>query len=199
MVLLDSPLKFDETGHRYYLNGTPVPSVTRVLEYTGLVNYGFLGERRDEYLERGRIVHLATRNDDEGGLAQSSVPVELRGYLQAWRAFRSDYAFVPILIEHRVFHAEHGFAGTLDRTGRIGDGTEIILDIKSGLAPAAVGLQLAAYASCLAHPRARRRRCVELHQDGTYKVIPHETSDYQRDLNTFLEALTAYKARRGQE
>ena len=195
MVLLDSPLMFDETAHRYYLNGAPVPSVTRVLEYAGLVNYGFLGERRNEYLERGRIVHLATRHDDEGILAESSVPLEFRSYLRAWRAFRCDYTFVPSLIEHRVFHAEHRYAGTLDRTGRISDGTEIILDIKSGVAPAAVRCQLAAYAACLPHPRTRRRRCVELHQDGTYKVIPHETSDYQRDLDTFLQALETYKAK----
>ena len=76
------------------------------------------------------------------------------------------------------------------------DGTEIILDIKTGEAPAAVAVQLAAYAACLPHPRARRRRCVELHADGGYRVIAYETRDYQRDFDTFLTALETFKPRR---
>ena len=195
MVLLDSPLTFDETAHRYYLNGATIPSVTQVLECAGLVNYGFLGERRDEYLERGRAVHLAAQRYDEGNLAEAGVPLEFRGYLQAWRAFRNDYAFVPTFIEHRVLHADYKYAGTLDRTGRIGDGTEIILDIKTGVAPTAVRYQLAAYAACLPHPRTRRRRCVELHADGSYRVIAFETSDYLRDFNVFAAAIETFRAK----
>jgi hypothetical protein len=186
---------FDAATHRYCLDGVPMPSVTRILEHAGLVDYTFLGERRKEYLERGRAVHLATQCYDEGNLAEASMPLELRGFLDAWRLFRNDYAFQPILIEHKVFHAEHQYAGTLDRTGHIRGGTEILLDIKSGLVPPAVRYQLAAYAACLPHPRTRLRRCVELHEDGSYRVIGFETSDYQRDFHEFLGALEKFRAR----
>jgi hypothetical protein len=196
MILLDPQLKFDEATHRYYLGNVTLPSVTTVLAAAGLLDYGFLGDRREQYLERGRAVHLATQQYDDHIPTEESNNAEILGYLEAWRAFRRDYGFVPHLIEHRVFNRQYAYAGTLDRVGSIRGGAEIIVDIKSGVAPAAVRYQLAAYAGCLPHPRSRRRQCVELHQDGAYKVIPFETSDYQRDLNEFLEALNAYKARK---
>jgi hypothetical protein len=102
---------------------------------------------------------------------------------------------VPRLIEQPVYHPVHRYAGRIDRVGRIRDGTEIILDLKTGIAPAATRLQLVAYTSCWQHPRTRLRRCVELHADATYKVIPYETSDYQRDFNEFLAALETFRTR----
>lgn len=193
--LTDSEITFDETAHRYYLDGAPLPNVTRVLEAAALIDYGFLGHRREQYLARGRAVHRTTHQFDNHTLTEEGINAEIFGYLEAWRAFRRNYGFVPYLIEHRVFNRHQLYAGTLDRVGSIRGGGEIILDIKSGVAPCAVRYQLAAYAACLAHPRTRLRRCVELHEDGTYKVIPYETSDYQRDLDTFVRALETFRAR----
>lgn len=185
-------LIFDEANHLYMYGGKLVPGVTRVLESTGMIDYSFLGAKRPYYLERGRLVHQATHADDEGTLDQSQTPDHIMGYVEGWRAFRRDYGFVPNRIEQRVFQRRHGYAGTLDRTGLVRDGSEIILDIKSGIAPSAVRFQLAAYAGCLPHPRTRRRRCVEVHVNGTYRVIPFDTASYQRDFDTFRLALQLY-------
>jgi len=182
-------LIFDETAHRYYLGGVRLPGVTSVLESAGLIDYSFLGARREEYLARGRAVHEATQADDLGGLDEEGLSAEILGYLEGWRAFRRDYGFVAHLIEHRVCNKAYGYAGTLDRVGRVRNGTAIILDLKSGVAPAAVRYQLAAYAACLPHPRTRLRRCVELHSDASYRVIGFETSDYWRDFRIFAAAL----------
>jgi hypothetical protein len=190
-------LLFDEADHLYTLDGKPVPGVTRVLESTGLIDYRFLGEKRFFYLERGRKVHQATHIDDEGRLDERTQEELIMGYVEGWRSFRRDYAFVPNRIEQRVCSRRLGFAGTLDRTGHVRDGSEIILDIKSGIAPPAVKIQLAAYASCLPHPRTRRRRCVEVHADGTYRVIAFETGTYQRDFDTFRLALDLYHRMEG--
>jgi hypothetical protein len=186
-------LDFDAAAHRYYLGGAPVVNVTRILEGAGLINYSFLGERREVYLARGRAVHDATACDDEGRLAEDAVPLSIRGYVESWRRFKCHYRFVPTLIEHRIFNPHYGYAGTLDRTGYVRDGSEWILDLKSGVAPDAVCTQLAAYAACLPHPRARRRRCVELHEDGSYRVIPFETGDYVRDFRRFVMALELFR------
>jgi hypothetical protein len=194
MIQLDPQLTFDEPTHRYHLGNVTLPSVTTVLAAAGLLDYSFLGDRREIYLERGRAVHAATQRDDDHDLAEESLHADILGYVEAWRAFRRDYGFVPHLIEHRVFNRQYAYAGTLDRVGSIRGGAEIIVDIKSGTAPSAVRYQLAAYAGCLEHPRTRLRRCVELHQDGAYKVIPFETSDYQRDFDTFFRALETFRA-----
>jgi hypothetical protein len=181
-------LRFDQAAHHYYLGGARIPGVTSVLESAGLIDYSFLGARREQYLERGRAVHLATQADDLG-FGAAGLSDEIRGYLEGWRAFRRDYGFMPQLIEHRVCNPVFGYAGTLDRVGRLADGTEIILDLKSGIAPPAVRYQLAAYAACLPHPRTRIRRCVELHADASYRVIGFRTADYLRDFEIFAAAL----------
>jgi len=186
-------LLFDDANHRYKLAGVLVPGVTSVLESAGLIDYRFLGARREEYLRRGRDVHAATHADDLDSLDESTVQPEYMGYVQAWRAFRRDYGFTADRLEHRVCNRQYGFAGTLDRTGAVRDGSHIILDIKSGVAPRAVRFQLAAYASCLLHPRSRRRRCVEVHADGSYRVIGYETREYEHDFNVFLCALKLWK------
>ena len=190
-------LVFDEANHLYSLDGKAVPGVTRVLEATGLIDYNFLGAKRFYYLERGRRVHQATHADDEGRLDESKETDQILGYVDAWRQFRRDYGFVPNRIEQRVCHRRLGYAGTLDRTGVVRDGSELIVDIKSGIAPSAVRNQLAAYAACLPHPRTRRRRCVEVHANGTYRVIAFETGDFQRDFDTFRMALQLFNRMEG--
>jgi hypothetical protein len=195
MIRPDPQFSFDEPAHHYYLNGVMLPSVTTVLAAAGLLDYGFLGDRREVYLERGQAVHAATQRDDDHDFAEESVNAEILEYVKAWRAFRRDYGFAPRLIEHRVFHPHFQYAGTLDRLGPVRDGSEWLLDIKTGVAPAAARLQLAAYNACLPHPRTRRRRCVELHADGSYRVIAFETSDYLRDFNVFAAALETFRAR----
>jgi hypothetical protein len=191
-------LLFDEAAHLYTLAGRPVPGVTRVLEATGMIDYSFLGARRDYYLERGRKVHQATHADDEGLLDERAQEAEIMGYVGGWRNFRRDYGFKPNRIEQRVCHRRLGYAGTLDRTGVVRDGPELIVDIKSGIAPPAVRFQLAAYAACLPHPRTRRRRCVEVHRDGTYRVIAFDTGSYQRDFDAFRLVLDLYKRMEGE-
>jgi hypothetical protein len=192
-------LTFDPARHCYFFNGSRVPNVTNVLQAAGLLDYDFLSsEQRELYLARGRAVHLAAQQHDEGSLAEESVSADTLGYLRAWRRFRRDYAFQPLLIEHRVFNPQYRYAGTLDRVGGIRDGTEIIADLKTGIAPHAARFQLAAYAACLPHPRTRRRRCVELHGDGTYRVIGFATSDYLRDFEVFAAALRDFRPNGGE-
>jgi hypothetical protein len=191
----DVSLIFDTATHCYTLAGVRLPNVTRVIEAAGLTNYDFLGALREEYLARGRAVHEATHRDDNHDLAEESVSPEILGFVEAWRRFRRDFGFVPRLIEHRVCNRQYGYAGTLDRVGSVRDGSEFLVDIKTGVAPAAVAIQLAAYAGCFMHPRSRLRRCVELHADATYKVIPYQASDFQRDFNEFLAALETYKTK----
>jgi hypothetical protein len=186
---------FIEERHLYFdQDNRWLPGVTMILEKTGQMDYSFLSPPvRDAALKRGRDVHELTKEYDLGTLDLSTVNPAYRLYLDAYCRFRRDYVFVPDLIEQIVVNRQYHFAGRLDRTGRLRDGTEIILDIKTGEAPEAVPLQLAAYASCLEHPRSRRRRCVELRDTGRYKVLSFETSDYLRDFTDFLAARQLFR------
>jgi hypothetical protein len=186
-------LVFDPTANRYYLNNEPVPNVTRILRTAGLIDYSFLdGEHRERCLALGRAVHEATQCDDQGFLTEVSISADVVNYLEAWRAFRRDFRFEPDLIEHTVYHQQLHYCGRLDRVGRTHRGETFIVDIKTGTALPWTAVQLAAYSACLEHPRTRLRRCVELHADGSYRVIPYETRNYRRDLNAFIEALRTF-------
>lgn len=192
---------FDAETHTYSLDGHPIPNVTSILEDVGIIDYSMLGDRREEYLHRGRAVHLITQYDDEGNLDESSVAPKYAGYLEAWRTFRRDCAFTPdpggIEVQH--YCPKYRYAGTLDRIGRraADRATRILLDIKTGHAEWWVRLQTAAYAGFHQDPRTFLRLVVELHDDGTYREEAFPGSTWHQDFSLFLAALAVRNAKSG--
>lgn len=184
-------LVFDDAAHKYTWQGQPVPSVTQVLSPL----YDFSMVPADVLAAKSRLgtlIHLATELYDEGELDESSVAPEIRPYLDAWVRFRDDTGFVPYRVEARVYHPVHRYAGTLDRTGYVGDLFEL-LDIKScACIDPAAGVQTSAYREAYAKtfpkdPAIVRRRVVQLRPDGTYRAPLMEAKS---DWPTFLSLLT---------
>lgn len=185
-------LSFNETEHWYFVDAVRVPSVTQVLELSGLVDYSFIPPAtRNMALKRGSMVHQATAWDDEGDLDESSLDPALVGYVEGWRKFRADTGFTPDQIEHRGFHPRYMYAGTKDRRGTFtGKSSKYDLDIKCGKAQPWVWLQLAAYQAMEPDPRTKLPYCVELPGDGTWREYPRP-ADWSFDLyfNYFLNCL----------
>lgn len=179
--------EFDAASHTYRVNGVILPSVTQVIGWMN--NYsGIPAETLAFACERGTAAHEATALDDRGLLDEESVDPEIAGYLAAWRRFRRETGFVPELIEHRV--AVPGmYAGTLDRFGRIGRQYWLV-DIKTATTVSrSNGPQTAAYLGALGTRDHTKRGTVQLRQDGTYRLIPHEN---RNDLSAFLASLTLH-------
>ena len=186
-------LQFDAELHQYTLDGQILPSVTQVLEACGVVDYSYLPPAtRRMALGRGSAVHSATQFDDEGDLDETLLDDELVPYVAAWRRFRIETGFAPLLIEHRNHHPKYGYAGTLDRLGIFPDGTKAVLDIKTNSSEGWVALQLAAYCGFFESPRAYRRICVEVHKDATYRLIEFPSANYAADFGRFLACVTVY-------
>lgn len=194
---MSAPLEFDAATHTYSVDGLVVPSVTQVLEACGVVDYSYLPPAtRAMALGRGSAVHSATQYDDEGDLDEALLDDELRPYLEAWRRFRRDTGFTPDLIEHRGFHPQYRYAGTLDRRGGFPNGTRAIVDLKTNSSEGWVRMQLAAYAAFFPDPRAFRRICVEVHKDATYRAIEFPSADYTADFGRFLACVTVFGLQR---
>jgi hypothetical protein len=193
-----SGLTFDRAQHAYALDGQRLPSVTQVLENVGIIDYSYIPDfAREKYLKRGSNVHLACEFDDQGDLDEAALSDELRPYVEAWRLFRAQTGFHPSLIEHRGYHPQYLYAGTLDRCGSMaGVKADILLDIKTTQAPDWTRYQLAAYAAFFRTPRAFRRMAVALHADGTYRVDEYPSKDWAADFNVFLAALTVFNVKR---
>jgi hypothetical protein len=182
----------DEIGKVY-------PSVTTLLAHGGIVNFDAIREDiRERSLKRGTSVHWITELSDLGALKPRSAPKALRGYLKAWRSWRENSGFTPLLIE-KPFISPHGYAGTPDRFGSFPNGTWAVVDLKSGESgdvATFTGVQLAAYAKWYAVTEGKfgiRRIGVKLHPDGTYRAKEFPVNTMPLDFARFFACLVAWK------
>ena len=171
-------LEFESLSHTYAWDGVRVPSVTTVIR--PLEAYSRMSEEMlRPYAERGTAVHTLTEVWDTTGEQPEDMDPSLAGYLKAWIDFRTDHEFQPIAIEQRLYHGGRGFAGTIDRVGRV-RGRISVVDIKTSakLGPA-IGVQLAGYKE-LWNWNERRdehaygRYAVQLMADGTYRLMEYD-------------------------
>ena len=121
---------------------------------------------------------------------------ELLPYVRGAERFIADSGITIIAHELRVYHQQMGYAGTLDVLGEWRFKL-CLLDWKSGVLPATVGPQCAAYAAAyqeMRRLRIQRRYCVQLSPefDLGYKV--HELSDVA-DWSQFTAALAVHRFR----
>ncbi len=139
-------LHFDEATHTYTLvgpgltigDGRRLISVTQALAILD-------GKRKDPfYLNRGRMIHLATEYYDRDELDEASVDPQIQGYVWSYQKFLASTDFKPRMIEARLYHPQYLYAGTLDRVGPL-NGSEAILDVKSGAKSDIDELQVVAY------------------------------------------------------
>jgi hypothetical protein len=184
-------LRFEPVPHRYFLepDGIELPSVTTVLKETRMIDYSMIPQDLLEAAaKRGTTVHELLRLLDDGDLDWEVTDEEFKGYFTAYQQFCKDSRFTPHLVEHRVWHPQWLYAGTLDRTGTMGADL-VCLDFKTGLVLPGHALQLAAYTMCLPDPRRYRRIGLQLSGDGSYRAHEWPGRDLRQDFDLFLAAL----------
>ena len=196
-------VEFDEAGHRYFINGREVPSVTQVLHKAGHIDDRWF----DEYSRwRGSTVHHLTMIEDRAGkpLDLRTIKPELRGYIKAARRYKLDYGIGTYhLVEHRVVCTfDPPYAGTLDRVrqaenNRVIDGNYILgqrfilIDYKTnkaGYVAPWCRMQTAAYGHALRPGYWWERHGVCLRPDGRYNCEIYPASTFKRDLSDFYAA-----------
>lgn len=191
---MEPHLEYSDKHHKYYADGREMISVTQVLNAAGLVNKFCMQE---EAAWRGSEVHRLCAEDDGQGLDLRKVPKQFRGYLRAWRQYRIDSGFSPVLIEQRIDDHRNGYAGRLDRVGyRHGQAISTVLDIKTtktGAIADYVRFQLVAYGHALRPNHLFERIAVALKPNGTYNVKVFGQLDFKNDLVKFLEMLRTVK------
>lgn len=184
-------LSFDADTHTYALDGRRLPSVTQVMDST-VTNYAGIPPAILEYKSAlGVAVHRACELYDIDDLDESSIDPVVVPYLSAWKSFISDTAFKIEWNETQVYSRRYGYAGTLDRFGKI-KRVGALIDIKTvtALSPA-TGVQLAGYEraardSLALGTMAINRYAVQLRPDGTYRMQKY---DDQNEFAVFLACL----------
>lgn len=165
-------LVFFDEGHRYELDGVPVPSVTEICSHLA-PPANVPPETLRMAAQRGSLVHELCMLMDYDALPDE-IPPEVVGYLEAYRKFLRDYRPDWIYVEYPVYSERNGFAGTLDRFGIIG-GEAYVVDLKTTAnmdRPAKIkaACQTFAYGDCLADSKHNipQGMVVQLRKDGTY-------------------------------
>lgn len=182
-------IEFDPDTHTYRVDGAVVPSVTQIL--APLHDFaGIPADVLDNAADRGTAVHKATELYDLELLDEESLDDEVAAYLEGYRRFRADTGFEPERVETRVHSARYGYAGTLDRTGRLGR-RKVLIDIKSGAQSPVTGPQTAAYQQALEEmtgAKVSRRYGLYL-SPGDYRLVPY---DERSDWHVFVSALSVF-------
>lgn len=127
--------------HRYFVDGKPYPGVTEILKDCGIIDDSWY---TDQASLRGTHIHKACQYIDEKCLDRDTVDPLYLPYLRAYEKFLDECRPEWYKIEHKVFHKELGYCGTLDRWGHM-FGFDVLLDIKSGAPQKWVGCQLFSY------------------------------------------------------
>jgi len=180
--------RFVESDHSYWLGERRLPSVTGILEDTGLANYKW---STDYHKERGGFVHKATELIDRGTLDWSSLDPVLVPYCEAYAKFCSSVNMETLIISEKpLYHPQHLYAGTPDRLVTMNSLTTLI-DIKSGATHPATALQVAGYWDLVRvnlKIHISKAFVLYLRDDGTFRLT--EVKDLRRNLQVFLTALS---------
>ena len=121
-------LSFQKKGHKYFLDGKEIPSVSELTRFLSREVYGEIDPiALERAAEKGTKIHEATEVLDRNG--EVEVDTELGGYIEAYMKFRKDHKINWLMLEGMMEFNEL-YAGTLDRLGKV-DGKLCILDIKT--------------------------------------------------------------------
>jgi len=172
LAKLPYKLEYNDAKHKYTVDGKEVPSVNKIIdkvfnrEYKGDPIYGEIGTAS------AKAIELDLREE----LDETTVDDYVRPRLEAFRKWKTESGFVPILCE-TPFYAD-GVAGRLDIAGKIGD-EQWIIDNKcvKQLQHFTIKIQLAGYwmlvmaNGALATPKLA---ALQLKDDGTYHFEPYD-------------------------
>lgn len=201
----DPSFEFLPDPHEYRLKGKRLWSPSGVFLEVRYVDRTYY---KPEDLYRGQYVHRATHLIDEGDVdiwkTVYAEATEFLGFIEAYCEFKEAYRFkprmreipiycpplVPITVGSLTLMIPHPYGVTPDGEGKILDGDDAIVEIKSGTMPWWVKIQLAAQDMGIsAFDKTdifRRRFCVELKKNGKFRVKEFTEED---DYHTWMANL----------
>jgi hypothetical protein len=202
-----STLTFDEQSHTYRVDGIIYPSVTQVLNATGIMsNFDMVQEKvLTNARNFGTAVHFGCELDDTDDIKKYHIDDAIMHCIQQWRKLKqnilktvSDEDPDETIIE-KTFAASYGYAGKPDRVyAWVKSGLAVVIDLKTGVDAQGGDIQTAGYAelfkanSKIKFKKVRRFIVHLIHDEPEGKI--EECKD-RNDWNIFLSALNTYKYR----
>lgn len=167
-------LTFQEEGHKYFLDGTELPSVTTLLSDAGYIDKRWFKEND---AIKGKRRHKATELMDQGILDWTTVAEADMPYLEAWIKAKEELGIEIEECERFVYHPLLRYAGTIDRLAMV-KGRPYVIDLKGGTELRWHQLQLILYGLMVEHDgELPGLMDVYLSAQGSYKHRIHDYSN----------------------
>lgn len=200
MMTAEHAITFDDAGHRYAVDGQPIPSVTQILDACGFGSWRKFSEAAalDYSSALGTAAHMAVALLLTGELDFDSLDPALIGRVDAAQRFIKELGVWVYSVEELVYHPTYRYAGRLDLRCTVA-GAPAVVDWKTGVVHPSVAVQLAGYAGCLPDPLTHDRFSVQLRDDGQYRIHRYSRAEHREDWMMFCACATVtnYKAARG--
>lgn len=172
-------LEFDEGKHKYYLDGTELPSVSAIIRPLSQSVYDTVD---DSILaiaaNRGTEIHKAIENFNIFGVGV--IDPEYEGYFNAYKKWEAKRKPAVKLVEERTYNKMLMYAGTVDLLCEI-DGRTCLVDYKSSytVQDKVYRCQLEVYRQALSTHGIEIDRKIVLHLKKTeeYEEIVYPTYD----------------------
>jgi hypothetical protein len=184
------PLTVDALKHEYWEEGVQLTSITDALKISGIIErvYG-----TDYDLWVGTATHRAIELWVRGLLKLDTLDPQLVPRLEAWIDFEKSTGFRAKQSELSMSNFPLRIAGTLDLLGDFPDGSEGIVEIKSGNVSAWTAIQTAGQDFLLGGGKRRKRFGLKVPAEGRPNVRPFTNSN---DYAVFMAAVTIANWRR---
>ena len=179
--MMRNQLTFDPVQHIYKLNGIVLPSVTQIMNPLSREEYKTVDDLiLERAAARGTKVHEAIEFYELYGM--EDCPSEVRGYFDAYLAWRKDYKPEVLSSEQATWHTGLLYAGTADLIVKL-NGRTYLIDLKttSVINDMLTTVQLEAYARSLAcHGVSLDGKAIlQLKKDGTYQFKEYQNPDIE--------------------
>lgn len=198
---------------RYLLDGRLLPRVSDILS---VINKPGLNEWKQrvgaeeaqrisrQATDLGTLVHAGCEEigralrDDVAAAIDHTADDRTRPFLEAYLRYLEKRVRRVLLVEERVYHAAHGYAGTLDCAVELLTGEPALLDFKTGKTVDHVStpLQLAAYALAardMGTLDAVKRLVVHLPSNQPGRVYEYDFSDADTYDHRWYAALRLWR------
>jgi hypothetical protein len=185
-VTMEKPVGFDydPITQRPMFDGRQVLGLTDVLKLSGIMDGQMWGTEHDLWM--GQCRHAAVELWVKGTLDLDTVHKDILPSIEAFLEFQSDTGFKPTHSELKVWSPVYRVATRIDLMGEFPDGSEAIIELKSGACAKPTAIQTAGQDSLLNLQKTRKRFGLSIPKTGKPKVVPYTNRD---DYSIWIAAM----------
>ncbi len=183
--VMDPPgFYYDPVTERPMVDGRPILGLTDVLKLAGIMDGQMWGSEYDLWM--GKCRHAAVELWVKDTLNLNTLHPDILPSIHAFLDFQQHTGFKPTHSEYKVWNPVYQVATRIDLMGEFPDGSQAIIELKSGTCAKPTAIQTAGQDSLLGAQRQRQRFGLSIPKTGKPKVEPYTDRD---DYSIWISAL----------